>query len=75
MSRWTSKETIDEYDEPDLAQEVIACFESVIQQLPEKYKVALELSMLKGMSQKEMSEQLGISYSGQNQEYSEGVRC
>lgn len=58
------QQTIDEYDEPDLAQEVIACFESVIQQLPEKYKVALELSMLKGMSQKEMSEQLGISYSG-----------
>lgn len=57
-------QTTDEYDEPDLAQEVIACFESVIQQLPEKYKVALELSMLKGISQKELSEQLGISYSG-----------
>ncbi|MDF2959770.1 MAG: polymerase sigma70 [Paenibacillus sp.] len=55
---------IDEYDEPDLAQEVIACFESVIQQLPEKYKVAVELSLLKGMSQKELSERLGISYSG-----------
>ncbi|ULL14738.1 RNA polymerase sigma factor SigZ [Paenibacillus sp. H1-7] len=54
----------DEYEEPDLAQEVIACFESVIQQLPEKYKEAVELSMLKGMSQKELSERLGISYSG-----------
>lgn len=57
-------QTIDEYEEPDLAQEVIACFESVIQQLPEKYKVAVELSLLKGMSQKELSERLGISYSG-----------
>jgi RNA polymerase sigma-70 factor (ECF subfamily) len=56
--------TIDEYEEPDMAQEVIACFESVIQQLPEKYKEALELSELKGISQKELSEQLGISYSG-----------
>jgi RNA polymerase sigma-70 factor (ECF subfamily) len=57
-------QSTDEYEEPDLAQEVIACFESVIQQLPEKYKVALELSELQGMSQKELSEQLGISYSG-----------
>lgn len=56
--------TIDEYEEPDMAQEVIACFESVIQQLPDKYKVALELSLLGGLSQKELSEQLGISYSG-----------
>jgi len=57
-------QTMDDYEEPDLAQEVINCFESTIQQLPEKYKEALELSMLKGMSQKELSERLGISYSG-----------
>lgn len=57
-------QTIDEYEEPDYAKEVIACFRSVLPSLPEKYREALELSELKGMSQKELSEHLGISYSG-----------
>lgn len=54
----------DRYEEPDLAQEVIACFESTIQQLPEKYKEALKLSLVEGLSQREISERLNISYSG-----------
>jgi RNA polymerase sigma-70 factor, ECF subfamily len=57
-------QTTDEYQEPDYAKEVIACFKSVLPRLPEKYREALELSELKGMPQKQLSGQLGISYSG-----------
>jgi len=57
-------QTNDEYEEPDYDKAVIACFRSVLPRLPEKYREALELSELKGMSQKELSERLGITYSG-----------
>ncbi|MGP7816586.1 RNA polymerase sigma factor SigZ [Niallia sp. 01092] len=55
---------IDENEEEDYSKEVISCFKDVIQQLPEKYREALELSEFKGMSQKQLSQHLGISYSG-----------
>ncbi|WP_127589541.1 RNA polymerase sigma factor SigZ [Paenibacillus lautus] len=55
---------VDEYTEIDYDQEVIACFQSVLPCLPDKYREALELTEYKGMSQKELSEHLGISYSG-----------
>lgn len=35
-----------------------------MQQLPEEYKIALELTDIEGLSQKELAERLGISYSG-----------
>lgn len=55
---------VDEYAEIDYDQEVIACFQSVLPCLPDKYREALELTEYRGMSQKELSEHLGISYSG-----------
>ncbi|MFD1957575.1 RNA polymerase sigma factor SigZ [Paenibacillus thailandensis] len=54
----------DSYEEPDLAQEAVIGLKNVLRRLPDKYREALELSELKGMSQKELSEHLGISYSG-----------
>ncbi|MGG3643319.1 RNA polymerase sigma factor SigZ [Bacillus gobiensis] len=57
-------ETNDEYEEENFEKEVISCFESTIQRLPNKYKEALELTELKGISQKQLSSQLAISYSG-----------
>ncbi|GIO13794.1 RNA polymerase sigma factor SigZ [Cohnella xylanilytica] len=49
--------------ERDYSREVIACFESTIPHLPEVYREALVLSELRGLSQKELAERLGISYS------------
>ncbi|CAM3341151.1 RNA polymerase sigma factor SigZ [Paenibacillus lupini] len=37
---------------------------SVMKKLPDKYRVAVELTELKGLSQKELSERLNLSYSG-----------
>ncbi|PLT48059.1 RNA polymerase sigma factor SigZ [Paenibacillus pasadenensis] len=37
---------------------------SILARLPDKYREALELSELQGMSQKQLSEQLHLSYSG-----------
>ncbi|AJY77550.1 RNA polymerase sigma70 [Paenibacillus beijingensis] len=54
----------DEYEEPDLTEEAVAGLKNVIRLLPDKYREALELSELSEMSQKELSEHLGISYSG-----------
>lgn len=37
---------------------------SILTRMPDKYREALELSELQGMSQKQLSEHLNISYSG-----------
>lgn len=54
----------DRYEEQDPAKEAVIGLKNVILQMPDKYREALELSELKGLSQKELSEKLGISYSG-----------
>ncbi|MDR9857002.1 RNA polymerase sigma factor SigZ [Paenibacillus sp. VCA1] len=54
-----------ELSAPDgYSEEAIAGMKGVFPYLPDKYREALELSELKGMSQKELSERLGLSYSG-----------
>jgi RNA polymerase sigma-70 factor (ECF subfamily) len=55
---------MDEYDEQDLSKELSSCLRSMIEQLPDKYREAIELTELQGLSQKQLSEQLGISLSG-----------
>jgi RNA polymerase sigma-70 factor (ECF subfamily) len=44
-------------------QEVANCLASTMNVLPEKYREVLQLSELDGLSQKDISERLGISYS------------
>lgn len=48
----------------DYSEEAIAGMKGVFCYLPDKYREAVELSELKGVSQKELSERLGLSYSG-----------
>ncbi len=55
---------IDEYDEQDLSKKLSSCIRPMIKQLPDKYREAIELTELNGISQKQLSEQLGISFSG-----------
>ncbi len=55
---------MDEYDEQDLSKELASCIRPMIEQLPDKYREAIELTELNGISQKQLSEQLGISLSG-----------
>ncbi|HHB79782.1 MAG TPA: RNA polymerase sigma factor SigZ [Saprospiraceae bacterium] len=60
-----SKDEIPEHQPEDknLTSEFSICIEPMIDLLPEKYKEALLLSEIKNISQKELAEQLGISYS------------
>ncbi|WP_162428766.1 RNA polymerase sigma factor SigZ [Pontibacter pudoricolor] len=48
----------------DTRHDVEALVEPLISLLPEEYAIALRLSELEGVSQKEIAEKLGISYSG-----------
>jgi RNA polymerase sigma-70 factor, ECF subfamily len=51
-------------DEPDIEEEVLGWLEPMIGDLPEKYRDALLLTDIKGLTQKELSEKLDISVSG-----------
>lgn len=55
---------MDEYDEQDLSKELSSCIKPMIEQLPDKYREAIELTEINGISQKQLSVQLGISFSG-----------
>jgi RNA polymerase sigma-70 factor (ECF subfamily) len=51
-------------EESDDAVELNEWMRGAIQELPEKYREAIELSEIEGLSQKELAARLGISYSG-----------
>ncbi|WP_438446534.1 RNA polymerase sigma factor SigZ [Gorillibacterium sp. sgz5001074] len=53
-----------ESNESNLNMELSACLRPMIQQLPDKYREAIELTELEGLSQVELSQKLGISFSG-----------
>jgi RNA polymerase sigma-70 factor (ECF subfamily) len=55
---------IDEHDEQDLSKELSSYIKPLIGQLPDKYREAIELTELNGISQMQLSEQLGLSFSG-----------
>lgn len=50
--------------EHDLNGQLAAWLPSAIELLPEKYRQAVYLTEIEGLSQKELAERLGISYSG-----------
>lgn len=57
-------ESVDAFEEQDLSKELSACIRPMIHQLPDKYKEAIELTELNGITQRELSERLGISLPG-----------
>lgn len=58
-------ENITDYQEEINANDEIAqCLKSMIQSLPEKYKSAIILTEYENLTQKELSERLGLSVSG-----------
>lgn len=48
----------------DVVQELLPCVAAMVQELPEAYREALRLTEYQGLSQKALSERLGISFSG-----------
>ena len=59
-----SIESEQEFAEWDYTQEFAMCVRPMIEKLPEKYRQAVFLSEIEGMSQKELALKLNISYSG-----------
>lgn len=51
-------------EEKDLTENLSNCINGMIDQLPSKYREAIYLSEIKGVSQKELSDKLEMSYSG-----------
>jgi RNA polymerase sigma-70 factor (ECF subfamily) len=54
----------DAIPEEDVVRELLPCVAAMVDALPDTYREALRLTEYEGMSQKELSEQLGISFSG-----------
>jgi RNA polymerase sigma-70 factor (ECF subfamily) len=54
----------DAMPEEDVVRELLPCVTAMVDMLPDVYRVALRLTEYEGMSQKELSERLGISFSG-----------
>ena len=52
------------FHEPDAAQELSGSMRGLVEALPEPYREALLLTEFEGLSQKELAERLGISFSG-----------
>jgi len=52
------------FEEQDLNQQLAIWLPSAIELLPEKYRQAIYLTEIEGLSQKELAKRLGISYSG-----------
>ena len=48
----------------DAARELVPCIREMVEQLPDKYRQALLLTEYEGLTQKELSTRLGISFSG-----------
>ena len=48
----------------DIQEEVIACLRPMIDDLPENYRQAIVLTEYEGLTQKEISQKLGLSLSG-----------
>jgi len=51
-------------DSPTLNQEIAACLQPMLEQLPESYQQAINLVEIQGVSQRVAAETLGLSFSG-----------
>jgi RNA polymerase sigma-70 factor (ECF subfamily) len=54
----------DDMPAEDAVRELLPCVTAMVDALPEAYRKALRLTEYDGLSQKELSEHLGISFSG-----------
>ncbi len=50
--------------EAQFSEELGPCIRALIERLPDKYKVAIELTEFEGLTQKEMGDRLGLSLAG-----------
>lgn len=50
-------------DDPKFESDIRSCLVPMIEKLPEKYREAIMLSEIQGMSQKELAQRLGLSHS------------
>ena len=57
-------EVEDEHPSEDVVRELLPCVAAMVDALPDTYRQALRLTEYQGLSQKQLSEQLGISFSG-----------
>lgn len=48
----------------DVTPEISSCVRTIVDGLPDKYREAIDLTEIKGLTQKEMAENLGLSLSG-----------
>ena len=54
----------EDIDEPTASEEMAQCLKAMIKYLPEKYKEAIILTEFQNLTQKELSERLGLSLPG-----------
>jgi RNA polymerase sigma-70 factor (ECF subfamily) len=54
----------DELVDDDAVRELSPCVAAMVEELPEAYREALRLTEYEGLSQKALSDRLGISFSG-----------
>jgi RNA polymerase sigma-70 factor (ECF subfamily) len=54
----------DDMPEEDVVRELLPCVAAMVDALPDAYREALRMTEYEGLSQKELSERLGISFSG-----------
>ena len=60
--------------EPELAAEVADCIKTIVANMPEKYRAAIELTELAETSQVELARQTGLSLSGAKSRVQRGRR-
>lgn len=58
------EEGVTSNDEDEIINELVLCLKNMIESLPDKYKQAIILTELGGLTQKELARKLGISISG-----------
>ncbi len=62
IAEW--EESTDESDDGELRREFASCLRPIIEQLPEKYRQAIQLSEMEQKTQQQVADEIGISLSG-----------
>ncbi len=62
IPEWLSEQSEELMEEE--SQELLSCFQPMVEHLPEKYKTAVQLSEFEGLTQVELAQHLNIGLSG-----------